>query len=43
MQSQEVSRLSSRYGGFWNHNILDFCYMTNRYYPPRRMVEDLQA
>ena len=43
MQSQEISRLSSRYGGFWNHNVFDFCYMTNRYFPPSRMVEDLQA
>ena len=43
MQSQEVSHLSSLYGGYWNHNVLDFCYMTNRYFPPPRMIEDLQA
>ena len=43
MQSQEVSHLSSLYGGYWNKNVLDFCYMTNRYFPPRRMIEDLQA
>ena len=43
MQTQEVSRLSSLYGGYWSHNVLDFCYMTNRYFPPHRMIEDLQA
>ena len=43
MQSQEVSHLSSLYGGYWNNNVLDFCYMTNRYFPPSRMIEDLQA
>lgn len=43
MQIQEMSRLSSLYGGYWNDNVLDFCYMTNRYFPPHRMIEDLQA
>lgn len=43
MQTKELSRLSSLYGGYWNQNVLDFCYMTNRYFPPRRMIEDMQA
>ncbi len=43
MQSKEISHLSSLYGGYWSHNVLDFCYMTNRYFPPTRMIEDLQA
>jgi len=43
MQTQEIKHLSSLYGGFWSHNVLDFCYMTNRYFPPSRMIEDLQA
>ena len=43
MQIEEVSRLSSLYGGYWSRNILDFCYMTNRYFPPHRLIEDLQA
>ncbi len=43
MQTQELNSLSSLYGGYWSHNVLDFCYMTNRYFPPRRMIEDLQA
>ena len=43
MQSQEIDHLSSLYGGYWTHNVLDFCYMTNRYFPPAQMVEDMQA
>ena len=43
MQAREVSHLSSLYGGYWNHNVLDFCYMTNRYFPPHRMIEEMQA
>ena len=43
MQDQEINHLSSLYGGYWSHDVLDFCYMTNRYFPPRRMIEDLQA
>ena len=43
MQNKEVNHLSSLYGGFWSHDVLDFCYMTNRYFPPQRFVEDLQA
>ena len=43
MQTNEVNRLSSLYGGYWNENVLDFCYMTNRYFPPNRMIEDMQA
>jgi len=43
LESQEMKHLSSLYGGFWNHNVLDFCYMTNRYFPPSQMIKDLQA
>lgn len=43
MQSKELDQLSSLYGGYWNRNVLDFCYMTNRYFPPRRMIEDMQV
>ncbi|MBC8280407.1 MAG: histidinol-phosphate aminotransferase family protein [Chloroflexi bacterium] len=43
MRTQEVERLNSLYGGFWNHDVLDFCYMTNRYFPPKQFMDDLQA
>ena len=41
--NQELKHLSSLYGGYWNKNVLDFCYMTNRYFPPQQMVDDMQA
>ena len=43
MQNKEINHLSSLYGGYWSHNVLDFCYMTNRYFPPQRLIHDLQA
>ena len=43
MQSKELRHLSSLYGGYWDKNVQDFCYMTNRYFPPRRLIEDMQA
>ncbi|MCI8442942.1 MAG: aminotransferase class I/II-fold pyridoxal phosphate-dependent enzyme [Provencibacterium sp.] len=37
-------RLSSRYGGYWRYpGIKDFCYLVNPYYPPRQMMEEMQA
>ena len=43
MENNELDRLSSLYGGYWNQNVLDFCSMTNRYFPPQGMIEDMQA
>jgi len=31
------------YGGYWSRQVQDFCYMTNRYFPPQRLIEDMQA
>ena len=39
----DVPTLSSLYGGFWNFEIQDFCYMTNRYFPPREFLESLSS
>ena len=33
-----------RYGGFWRFpQMLDFCYLVNPYFPPQRMVDEMQA
>ena len=42
MENQEVRYLSSLYGGYWNHEVADFRYMTNAYFPPQRLLDDLQ-
>lgn len=36
--------VQSRYGGYWRYpHLLDFCYLVNPYYPPRRLVDEMQA
>lgn len=36
--------ISSRYGGYWRYpQLLDFCYLVNPYYPPKRMIEEIKA
>jgi histidinol-phosphate/aromatic aminotransferase/cobyric acid decarboxylase-like protein len=39
--ASDVKAVSSMYGGFWNFDIQDFCYMTNRYFPPEAFVQSL--
>ncbi|MGN0729054.1 aminotransferase class I/II-fold pyridoxal phosphate-dependent enzyme [Treponema sp.] len=32
------------YGGYWRYpRLLDFCYLVNPYYPPKKMVEEMKA
>ena len=39
-----VPKYSSRYGGFWRFpKLLDFCYLVNPYFPPMKMIEELQS
>ena len=35
--------VSSLYGGYWNFDVQDFCYMTNRYFPPKALLDALSA
>jgi histidinol-phosphate/aromatic aminotransferase/cobyric acid decarboxylase-like protein len=39
----DVRAVSSLYGGFWNFEVQDFCYMTNRYFPPEEFIESLAS
>jgi threonine-phosphate decarboxylase len=39
----DVRAVSSLYGGFWNFEIQDFCYMTNQYFPPDEFIESLSS
>ncbi len=37
-------RIQARYGGFWRYpNMLDFCYLVNPYYPPKKLVNEIEA
>lgn len=39
-----VLRLEERYGGYWRFpELIDFCYLVNPYYPPKKMRDELKA
>lgn len=39
-----VSLMQGRYGGYWRYpQLLDFCYLVNPYFPPRRLIDEIQA
>lgn len=42
---EERTRLfMSRYGGYWRYpRLLDYCYLVNPYFPPKRMKEEMKA
>lgn len=39
-----LTRLSSRYGGYWRYpGLLDFCYLVNPYFPNSRLMGEIKA
>lgn len=41
---ERVALLQSRYGGYWRYpQLVDFCYLVNPYFPPKRMSEEIKA
>lgn len=42
--NERVKLLQSRYGGYWRYpKLLDFCYLVNPYFPPKKMKDELRA
>lgn len=36
--------LAKRYGGYWRYpGMLDFCYLVNPYFPPKKMTEEIKS
>ena len=36
--------IQRRYGGYWRYpKMLDFCYLVNCYFPPKKMLEEMKA
>lgn len=36
--------ISSRYGGYWRYpKMLDYCYLVNPYFPPKRMIDEIKS
>lgn len=43
-EDEKVSLLQSRYGGYWRYpQLVDFCYLVNPYFPPQKLVDEMQA
>lgn len=41
---EKVPLLSRRYGGYWRYpRLVDFCYLVNSYYPPRKLLDEMKA
>ncbi|MBO5378284.1 MAG: aminotransferase class I/II-fold pyridoxal phosphate-dependent enzyme [Ruminiclostridium sp.] len=39
-----VKKIQNRYGGYWRYpHLLDFCYLVNPYYPPRKLMDEIKA
>ena len=43
-EDEKVRLMQRRYGGYWRYpKLLDFCYLVNPYFPPKRMKEEMKA
>ena len=41
---EKVRLMQERYGGYWRYpKLLDFSYLVNPYYPPKRMKDEIKA
>ena len=41
---EKVNLMKHRFGGFWRYpKLLDFCYMPNPYFPPKKMMDEMRA
>ena len=42
--AEKLKKYSVRYGGYWRFSkLLDFCYLVNPYFPPRRVRDEIKA
>jgi histidinol-phosphate/aromatic aminotransferase/cobyric acid decarboxylase-like protein/choline kinase len=43
-EDDKVKMLQKRYGGYWRYpQLLDFCYLVNPYYPPKKLMDELKS
>ena len=43
-EETRINLMHKRYGGFWRYpGLLDFCYLVNPYYPPKKLKDELRA
>jgi histidinol-phosphate/aromatic aminotransferase/cobyric acid decarboxylase-like protein len=41
MNQAQIKKFSGRYGGYWRDDVLDFCYLTNPYFPSPKTLDAL--
>ncbi len=40
----KLSRIQSRYGGYWRYpHLVDFCYLVNPFYPTPKLLDEIKA
>ena len=43
-EHERLCKYNKRYGGYWRFpKMLDFCYLVNPYFPPKRLKDELRA
>lgn len=41
---KRFNKIQKRYGGYWRYpKLIDFCYLVNPFYPPKKMIEEIKA
>lgn len=41
-KQQQFETLSTAFGGYWNYDVLDFCFIRNMYFPTGAMISELK-
>lgn len=43
-EEEMLECFNARYGGYWRYpELTDFCYLVNPYFPPKKMIDEMQA
>lgn len=43
-KEEKLHAIQKRYGGYWRYpEMIDFCYLVNPYFPPKKMTEEIKA
>ena len=43
-EDERLARFEGRFGGYWRYpSLIDFCYLVNPYYPPKRLLDEMRA
>lgn len=42
--AERYRKIMSRYGGFWRYpHMTDYCYLVNPYFPPKRLIDEVES